>query len=63
VVSGVVVAQNYSNGRSQEARGMALAFEHLAPATRARLDALYEEKLFEAAASAHVKRALGRSEK
>jgi Tfp pilus assembly protein PilZ len=59
VVSGVVVAENYGAGRTGEQRGMALAFDPLDAGARARLDALYEEKLFEAAASAHVKRALG----
>ena len=63
VANGVVVSQNFSDGRSGNVQGMALAFENPDPATRARLDALYEEKLFEAAASLHVERALGRSKK
>jgi Tfp pilus assembly protein PilZ len=58
VVEGMVVAQNFSDGRSGDVQGMALAFENLDRVTRARLDALYEEKLFEAAASVHVGRAL-----
>ena len=63
VVTGVVVSQNYSDGPYGEARGMALAFDHPNPATQARLDALYEEKLSEAAAGAHAKRVEGRFEK
>ncbi len=63
VVDCVVVAENFSDGRSAEVEGMALAFETPDRATRARLDALYEEKLFEAAANVHVGRALGRIEK
>ena len=63
VVDGVVVSQNFSDGRSGGVPGMALAFENLTPATRARLDALYEEKLFEAAASVHVGRDSGRFKK
>ena len=63
VVNGVVVSQNFSDGQAGEVHGMALAFEKLAPVARARLDALYEEKLFEAAARVHVGRALGRFKK
>ena len=63
VVNGVVVSQNFSDGRSGDAQGMALAFESPDPATRARLDRLYEEKLLEAAARVHAARALARSKK
>jgi hypothetical protein len=63
VVDCVVVAENFSDGRSGEVKGMALAFENPDRTTRARLDALYEEKLFEAAANVHVGRALGRIKK
>ena len=63
VVSGVVVSQNFSDGRSGEVKGMALAFENPDPATRARLDSLYEEKLIEAAARVRPGRASGRFEK
>ena len=58
----MVVAQDFSDGRSGDVRGMALAFGNLESRTRARFDALYEEKLFEAAARVHVGRALGRLE-
>jgi Tfp pilus assembly protein PilZ len=63
MVNAVVVSQNYSDGPYGEARGMALAFDHPNPATQARLEKLYEEKLLEAAASAHVEPAKGRLEK
>jgi Tfp pilus assembly protein PilZ len=63
VVDCVVVAENFRDGMAGDARGMALAFENPDAATRARLDALYEEKLFEAAANIHVGRNLKRTGK
>jgi uncharacterized protein (TIGR02266 family) len=56
VASCEVVAVHFGAGHSQEAQGMALAFRSLDARTQARLDALYEKKLFEAAAQAQVAR-------
>jgi len=52
VASCEVVAQHFSDGRSGDVRGMALVFRNLDPRTQARIDALYEKKLLEAAAHA-----------
>jgi hypothetical protein len=60
VASCEVVAEHFGDPRSKDAQGMALAFRNVDARTQARLDALYEEKLFEAAAHAHVARGQGR---